>query len=175
MSEHKHKKTNPKNLLNWVALSFIVFSLGISGFFAWQKYDLGQKQKQLTQAIETQKQTLIELKQREQIGERMRAAEILNKAEKYRTNWSVVVKDLNETFTDRSPVVFKSVSVSAEGEISVSAETNDILSAAGFLVLIERSEKFDNGFIGQISPQGEGAEQIYTFSATFDYLETDPS
>jgi len=161
-----------RNWPNFIVGAFVIASIGVAGFIGWQGYQLAQKEQQLLVAIETQKQNLADLKEKEKIGEKMKAAEILNKAKKYRKNWSQVLKDLNETFTDRGAITFNNVAVDAANMVSVQAQAKDILTAASFLVLVKRSDKFENGFISSISPSGTGISGAtqYQFNATFDYL-----
>lgn len=159
---------------NYIVVVFVLTSVGIAALFGWQSYQLDQQKEQLLSAIETQKQNLITLREQEKIGEKMRAAEILNKAKRYRKNWSQILKDLNETFTDRGVITFNSVTVDSDNTVSVQAKAKDILTAASFLVLVKRSDKFENGFISTISPSSSGVSDSieYQFNATFDYLPT---
>lgn len=160
------------NWLNYIIVVFILTSIAIAALFVWQTYQLAQKKEQLLVAIEAQKQNLIDLREREKIGEKMKAAEILTKATNYRKNWSQVLKDLNETFTDRGVITFNSVTVDSANIVSVQAKAKDILTAASFLVMVKRSDKFENGFISSISPSNTGVLRPieYQFNATFDYL-----
>ncbi len=165
------KKSRLPSLLAW---AFVLVSVGISGWFGWQGYQLEQTEQKLLSAIETQKKNLQELKQREKIGERMKAADLLNKAENYRTNWSEVYKDLNNAFTKTGQIKFNSVSVNSNNEVSVSAEADDILTAASFLLMVRRDDNFSNAFISNISPQGNAGDGLkYSFNATFDYNKSD--
>ncbi len=159
---------------NYIVAGFVLISIAVAAWFAWQGYQLKQTESQLLIAIENQKQNLVELKEREKIGEKMKAAEILNKAKKYRKNWSQVLKSLNETFTSRGDITFSSVSVDSGNVVKVNASAKDLLTAASFLLMVKRSDDFDNGFISNISPSTTSAEGVseYQFNATFDYLET---
>lgn len=172
-------KTARKKQINWLSLIgtlFVLVSLGIAGFFVWQSYNLDNQQSQLVQAIQTQKETLVELKDREKIGERMRAAEILNQAQNYRQSWSKIVTDLNTTFTRRGKIAFNNVTISSEGEITVQAKADSLLTAAGFLVMVNRSDKFENGFINRVAPENTQEESSgYLFNATLNYLANDAS
>lgn len=158
--------------INWIAAFFVCSSIGLAAYLGWQSHHLNQSSEALKVAIETQKENLIKLKEREQIGERMKAAQILGKAKNYRKNWSVVLNDLNQTFTTNSKALkFNRVAIDNNNTIQVNASTRDILTAAGFLVRIKRSDLFENAFISKISPQSknESGGTSYNFQATFDY------
>lgn len=167
---HDIEKMNPWP--NWIAALFVLTSVGISAYLAWQSYSLNKSFTELKVAIETQKENLTQLKEREQIGQRMKAAQILRKAKNYRKNWSVVLNDLNQTFTTNNAIKFNSVSIDNDNTVQVNAEARDFLTAAGFLVLIKRSDLFDNAFISNITPQSnnESGGTRYSFQANFDYL-----
>lgn len=168
MTETTNTKTK-KNWLNIALCAFILFSIGVAGYLGWKGHNFTKQQTQLLTAINTQKQILLELESREQVGARIRAAELLTKAKNYRVSWSQAVKDLEKTFTERGKISFNQVSITPSGEVSVTAESEDLLSAASFLVLVERSDVFENGFISNISTQGAN-DKTYRFSATFNYL-----
>lgn len=165
---------NGKSWLNIIAALFVATSIGIAAYMTWKIYDLKTTENQLKIAIETQKENLAELREREQIGSKMKAVEILRKARNYRKNWSEVLTDLNNAFTSQGRIKFNSVAVDADNAVEIRAQAPDFLTAASFLVLVKRSDKFDNAFISTIAPKGgrEEAGVSYNFSASFDYLGT---
>lgn len=171
MNQNKHHETNTKRWPNIIAAIFVVVSVGAAAFIGWQSFQLKQSEQELVIAIENQKTSLIALKEREKIGEKMKAAEILNKAKEYRKNWSEVLTDINQAFPERGEIKFNSVSVDATNAVTVQATASDISNAARFLSLVKSSNKMSNGFISTISPSGSGGEgsSDYNFHATFDY------
>lgn len=175
MQEPQLNKTPKyKSWLNIIAALFVATSIAIAAYMAWKIYDLKTTENQLKVAIETQKENLTELREREQIGSKMRAVEILRKARNYRKNWSEVLNDLNNAFTSQGRIKFNSVTVDADDAVEIRAEAPDFLTAASFLVLVKRSDKFNNAFISTITPKGGNEETSisYNFNASFDYLGT---
>lgn len=170
-STKKNQKTRWINIL--AALFVLVVGL-VSLYLGWQKYQLNQTQQQLLAAIETQKQTLIELKKREQIGEKMQAVTIHKKAQAYRKDWSVVVEDLNKAIVERSGLKFQSVAVSSEGIVTVQGTAPHMLAAASLILMIDRNDRFANAFISHINTLNSETKSGVSFSATFDYLPLQP-
>ncbi len=171
MNQNQHRETNTKKWPNIIAAIFVIISVGAAAFLGWQSFQLKQRQKTLILAISTQKQNLIELKEREKIGQKMKAAEILNKAKVYRKNWSKVLTDINQAFPERGQIKFNSISVDATNSVEVQVTSPDISNAARFLSLVKSSDKLSNGFISTISPaiSNENGASTYNFNATFDY------
>jgi len=169
---HDIEKKNPWP--NLIAALFVLTSVGIAAYIGWQSYSLSNTSTELKVAIQTQKENLIKLQEREQIGQKMKAAQLLRKAKNYRKNWSVVLNDLNKAFTSTNAIKFNSVSVDNDNTVQVSAKARDFLTAAGFLVLVKRSDVFNNAFISRISPESsnESGGTTYNFNATFDYIKT---
>lgn len=174
MNQNQHRETNIKKWPTFIAVAFIVASIGVAAFIGWQSFQLKQSEQGLILAIENQKTSLVALKEREKIGEKMKAAEILNKAKVYRKNWSKVLTDINQAFPERGEIKFNSVTVDATNRVTVQATASDISNAARFLSLVKASEKMNNGFISTISPAASGQEGViaYNFSASFDYTPT---
>ena len=174
MQDNQNLDSEKKNRWpNLIAALFVLTSVGIAAFMGWQNYSLDLKEEGLKAAIENQKESLVTLEKREQIGEQMRAVSILRRAQTYRKNWSVVLSDLNTAFTNDGLVKFNSVSVDNDNTVTIRGEAQDFLAAAGFLILVKRSENFDNAFISTINPSGgtQEEDQFYQFSATFDYVK----
>lgn len=169
MSHPKAKKSDDHSA--WVtrlAIAFVLLSLVAAAGFGFLNYRLKGQQQQLLSAIENQKQTLETLKQREQVGERMRAAEILKKAQGYRINWSELVAHLEDELQQPSQINFNTVSVQNENQINVQAQAPSLLGVAAWLDLVNRSDSFNQGFVGSIT----GANQdtgTHDFTASFNY------
>jgi Tfp pilus assembly protein PilN len=174
MNENPKRKTNIKKAPNLIAGAFVILSVGAAAFLGWQSFQLKQSEQELIIAIENQKETLITLKEREKIGEKMKAAEILNKAKVYRKDWSVVLKDLNQAFPERGEIKFRNVAVDATDTVTVQGTASDITNAARFLSLVKSSNNLSDGFISTISPASNGLEgnTTYNFNASFQYEPT---
>ena len=171
MNQNQHKTTDNKKWPNLIAAAFVLISVGAAAFLGWQSFQLTQSEQELKLAIDNQKASLIVLKEREKIGEKMKAAELLNKAKTYRKDWSVVLKDINQVFPKRGEIKFNGVSVDASNSVSVQGTAADISNAAQFLSLVKNSDKMKNAFISDIRPasSGDNGPINYNFSATFDY------
>ena len=154
-------------------VAFVMVSVVAAVGFGVYNYQLKNQQQQLLDAIDKQKQALATLKEREQVGERMRAADILQKAQNYRVEWSEIVKALKSEVEQPSGITFNSVSVTNGNQVGVQGEAPSLLGVAAWLKLVNSSDSFSHGFVGTISPASED-KGTYLFSATFEYTPVEP-
>ncbi|MCF7846465.1 MAG: hypothetical protein K9M51_00030 [Candidatus Gracilibacteria bacterium] len=163
------EKKSKKKKFQWDGtVSFLAVAAGIvliwAGVLGWQKLSLAHKNTELEASIARIETQIKALKQQEGVTDRQNAAEILQRAERYRIEWSRLVDALLEK--EGSDVRFYRFHTSPEGSVSVTGHANSLMALTRYLEAIQKDPDVHDPFVSTLSAE-EGSSALH-FEMTFD-------
>lgn len=163
MSTKKKKFSNS----DFFVLAIFIGTITFSGYLGWQKYSLNKYEKQLNQTIQKKESAITQFQEYDKIQEKHTAQEIFKKAEEYRINWSLPLVKIFAL--ENKNIEFKSLSISNDQKVSISAISKSYESIALLIEKIKKDPQYNNPFVGNFSESKTDNHKIFNFTITFLY------
>jgi len=109
------------------------------------------------------------LKSNDTIGEKYKAQQILDRAQKYRVNWSVIAADINKLADETQGIKFLSLSADENQLVSIEGRAEELITISRLIARLKNNHNFTGSFVPNITQENSQDGALYKFQVSFQY------
>ena len=138
----------------------------LTGFFWWKKSSIASEIETLQESIAKKEEQILTLSGGTGVDARKNSADIVRRAQAYRTEWSQVMSDILSF--ELSGIQFKNIGVGSDKNVSISADANRMDTFLSLMSYLKKSPMVKDLFVsGFTKSSGSGGSDSLSFSMKF--------